>query len=332
MALPFLYGGRMQVLFNDGWRFTKTDMDSSPTQQDYQPIVLPHDWLIEQENDLYQSSDGWYQRTLFVANARDGKRRMLRFDGVYMDCDVLVNGQLICTHRYGYTAFDADMSDTLQDGENEILVHVRFRSPCSRWYSGAGIYRDVIYMELPACHIMPDGIYVHSEPAADGWLVHVDVEIAGDSARHALHHRLLDHDGCCVAEGKSPLHVSEPHLWSCQHPHLYTLETCLGSEVQQQKIGLRTYRFDPDSGLYVNGEHTKLHGVCLHHDLGALGAAFHEKAARRQLQLMKDMGVNALRTAHNPPARQVMNLCDEMGILVVSEIFDMWERPKNTYD
>ena len=147
-----------------------------------------------------------------------------------------------------------------------------------------------------------------------------------------LHHRLLDDEGCCVAEGQSPLHVAHPHLWSCRCPYLYTLETWLGSEVQRQRIGLRTYRFDPNSGLYVNGEHIKLHGVCLHHDLGALGAAFHEKAARRQLQLMKDMGVNALRTAHNPPARQVMDLCDEMGILVVSEIFDMWERPKNTYD
>lgn len=322
----------MQTLFNDGWWFTKTGINDIPAQQDYRPIVLPHDWLIEQENDLYESSDGWYQRTLYLANTRDGKRRMLRFDGVYMDCDVLVNSKLICTHRYGYTAFDADMTDALQDGENKILVHVRFRSPCSRWYSGAGIYRDVMYVELPVCHMIPDGIYVHSEPVADGWLVHVEAEVAGDGAHQLLHHRLLDHEGCCIAEGKSPLHVSEPRLWSCQCPYLYTLETCLDNEVHRQKIGLRTYCFDPDTGLYVNGEHIKLHGVCLHHDLGALGAAFHEKAARRQLQLMKEMGVNALRTSHNPPARQVMDLCDEMGILVVSEIFDMWEHPKNTYD
>lgn len=322
----------MQGLLNDGWRFAKTDADSTPALQDYKPIALPHDWLIEQENNLYESSDGWYQRSLHVANVRDGKRRLLRFDGVYMDCDVLVNGRCVCTHRYGYTAFDADLTESLHAGDNEILVHVRFRSPCSRWYSGAGIYRDVTYVELPACHIAPDGIYVHAEPCPDGWVVYADVETVGDRSNQPLWHRLLDQEGRCVAEGNSPLYVAEPQLWSCQQPYLYTLETRWGSEVDCQRIGLRTYRFDPDTGLQVNGQSVKLHGVCLHHDLGALGAAFHEKAARRQLVLMKEMGVNALRTAHNPPARQVMELCDELGILVVSEIFDMWERPKNEYD
>lgn len=322
----------MQVLFNDGWRFAKTPTDGTPAPGDYRPVALPHDWLIEQEWDLYESSDGWYQRTLYIENAQDGKCRLLRFDGVYMDCDVLVNGQLICTHRYGYTAFDVELTDALKNGENEILVHIRFRSPCSRWYSGAGIYRDVTFVELPACHIVPDGIYVHAEPCPDGWVVHVETEITGEHEALPLHHRLLDQRGNCVAEGTDALYVSAPQLWSCKHPYLYTLETHLGSEVSCQRIGLRTYRFEPDSGLYVNDEPVKLHGVCLHHDLGALGAAFHEKAARRQLTLMKEMGVNALRTAHNPPARQVMDLCDEMGILVVSEIFDMWERPKNTYD
>ena len=321
----------MQVLFNDGWTFAIAGEDNAPALQDFKPVALPHDWLIGQENDLYRSGDGWYRRILSVADAKDGKRRFLRFDGVYMDCDVLVNGRIVCTHRYGYTAFDADMTDALCTGENEILVHVRFRSPCSRWYSGAGIYRDVTYAELPACHVVPDGIYVHTEPCKEGWLVHAEAEITGAGSGD-VYYRLLDREGRCVAEGTSPLHVAQPQLWSCEHPYLYTLETYFAGEVQRQRIGLRTYRFDPDHGLYVNGGHVKLHGVCLHHDLGALGAAFHEKAARRQLTLMKEMGVNALRTAHNPPARQVMDLCDEMGILVVSEIFDMWERPKNPYD
>ena len=322
----------MQVLFNDGWQFAKTSITTAPVQQDYMPVALPHDWLIGQENDLYESSDGWYRRILHIADAQDGKRRLLRFDGVYMDCDVLVNSHIVCTHRYGYTAFDADMTEALCSGENEILVHVRFRSPCSRWYSGAGIYRDVTYVELPACHIAPDGIYVHTEARQDGWAVHIETEIVGASSEQSPWHRLLDHEGRCIAMGHSPLYVADPQLWSCRRPYLYTLETHFNSEVYHQRIGLRTYRFDPDSGLYVNGEPVKLHGVCLHHDLGALGAAFHEKAARRQLTLMKEMGVNALRTAHNPPARQVMNLCDELGILVVSEIFDMWEQHKNTYD
>ena len=321
----------MQVLFNDGWYFAKMGSDASPALQDYQPVALPHDWLIGLENNLYESSDGWYRRSLNLPDAQDGKRRLLRFDGVYMDCDVLVNGHIVCTHRYGYTAFDADMTDALHSGDNELLVHVRFRSPCSRWYSGAGIYRDVTYVELPENHIRPDGIYVHTEPQQGGWLVHIEAETLGPDSLEPLH-QLLDREGHCIAQGHSPLYVAEPQLWSCQRPYLYTLETYFGGEVYRQRIGLRTCRFNPDSGLYVNGEHVKLHGVCLHHDLGALGAAFHEKAARRQLTLMKEMGVNALRTAHNPPARQVMDLCDEMGILVVSEIFDMWEQPKSPYD
>jgi len=323
----------MQQLMNDNWRFARTQNDAPRPEQDaFRPVALPHDWLIYDADHLYRSSDGWYQRTLLVPDAHDGRQRILRFDGVYMNCDVLVNGTLVSAHRYGYTAFDADMTGALHDGENEILVHVRFTSPCSRWYSGAGIYRDVTYMELPSCHIAPDGVYVFTRREGDNWIMAVHTEISGERGDLPLTHRLLDAKGVCIAEGETRLHVCNPLLWSCAAPNLYMLETRFNGEVLRQNVGFREYRFDPDEGLFVNGEHVKLHGVCLHHDLGALGAAFQEKAARRQLQVMKDMGVNALRTAHNPPARQVMDLCDEMGILVVSEAFDMWESPKNTYD
>ena len=323
----------MDRLMNDSWRFAKTENGApQPEAQRFAPVALPHDWLIAQEDDLYENSDGWYLRALHVKNARDGKRRLLRFDGVYMNCDVLVNGVVVCTHRYGYTAFDADITEALRDGENEILVHVRFTSPCSRWYSGAGLFRDVTYRELPARHIAPDGVYVHTEQTLDGWVMHVETEIAGGRGGLPLINRLLSAEGDCVAQGETALHVQSPWLWCCDDPYVYTLETQFNGEILRQNVGFRTLRFDPDEGLFVNGAHVKLHGVCLHHDLGALGAAFHEKAARRQLSIMKGMGVNALRTAHNPPARQVMDLCDEMGILVVSEAFDMWERPKNPYD
>ena len=323
----------MQQLLNDNWLFAKTANDAPrPAQDAFQPVALPHDWLIAQENALYENGDGWYLRRLSVPDAHDGWRRILRFDGVYMNCDVIVNGQTVCTHRYGYTAFDADITDALIDGENEILVHVRFTSPCSRWYSGAGIYRDVTFIELPACHIAPDGVYVHTEKTPDGWIMHAETEIVSSCGSCRPLHRLLDADGCCIAQGEETLQVADPHLWSCDDPYVYTLETFYGSEMLRQNVGFRTLRLDPDEGLFLNGQHVKLHGVCLHHDLGALGAAFHEKAARRQLQVMKDMGVNALRTAHNPPARQVMDLCDEMGILVVSEAFDMWTLSKNPFD
>ena len=323
----------MQHLMNDNWRFARTDNGACmPAADAFSPVDLPHDWLIEHADNLYMNSDGWYVRSLHVPCAGDGKRRLLRFDGVYMNCDILVNGTLVCTHPYGYTAFDADMTDALRDGENEIVVHVRHQHPNSRWYSGAGIFRDVLYSELPACHIAPDGVYVHTECTGEDWVMQVETEIIGGCGAPAPRHRLLDAGDRCVAEGETALHVHAPHLWSCETPYVYTLETAFGGEVLRTAVGFRTTRFDPDEGFFLNGEHVKLHGVCLHHDLGALGAAFHEKAARRQLQLMREMGVNALRTSHNPPARQVMDLCDEMGILVVSEIFDMWEMPKTTYD
>ncbi|MBP3657071.1 MAG: DUF4982 domain-containing protein [Clostridia bacterium] len=322
----------MQYLFNDGWRFAKTANGAQPAYGDYAPVDLPHDWLIAQADNLYEDSDGWYVRTLNIENAQDGRRRLLRFDGVYMNCDVLVNDRLICTHRYGYTAFDADMTDALVSGANTITVHVRHQHPNSRWYSGAGIFRDVLYTELPACHVVPDGVYVHTEPDGGAYLVHVETEIAGERGALPLVHRLIDRDGVCVCEGEALLRVENPHLWSCEDPYIYTLETHFNGDVIRQNIGLRQTRFDVNEGFFLNGRHVKLHGVCLHHDLGALGSAFHVKAARRQLQVMQEMGVNALRTSHNPPARQVMDLCDEMGILVIDEAFDMWEMPKTTYD
>lgn len=319
----------MVRLLNDGWRFAKTAPDARPAEGDFAPVALPHDWLIHQSNHLYESSDGWYRRLLFVEKSGDGLHRRLRFDGVYMDCEVRVNGSVCCIHRYGYTAFDAVLDGLLHDGDNEIQVLVRHRSPSSRWYSGAGIFRDVTYHQEPADRIAPDGVYVHTEETARGWLVHIDTEVIGEGTPV---HRLLDADGRVVCQGASPLRVAEPRRWSPADPYLYTLETRLGTEILRQRIGLRTVRLDPAAGCLINGRPVRLHGVCLHHDLGLLGAAFHPKAARRQLVLMKRMGVNAIRTAHNPPAKAVMALCDELGLMVVSESFDMWTRPKTAFD
>ena len=319
----------MTHLINDGWSYAKLPHGSSyqdALNAPCAPVDLPHDWLIWQK-ELYETSDGWYRRTLTVP--ADGLVRMLRFDGVYMDCDVILNGRVIRTHRYGYTCFHVDLTPHLQAGDNTLMVHIRFQSPCSRWYSGAGIFRDVALLTLPQSHIVPDGVYVHSEPAGDHWQMHISTETVGEGT---VHHRLTDADDAVVAEGSSPLTIADPHLWSCETPYLYTLDTTFGTDSVRQRVGLRTIRMDPDEGLFLNGEHIKVHGVCLHHDLGALGAAFHEKAARRQLRVMQQMGANAVRTAHNPSARQLMDLCDEMGLLVMNELYDMWHRPKNTYD
>jgi len=327
----------MQRLMNDGWRFAK--LRNGSTLKDacaavWQDVSLPHDFLIAQHNDLYESADGWYRRELDVAEELLDKVWLVRFDGVYQDCDVLLNGEIVCTHRYGYTAFDAELTGKLHAGRNELMVHIRHQSPNSRWYSGAGIYRDVDLYVLDQRHMPLDGTYVTMTQDGETWHVTVEVEVTGEGETQP-EHRLVDDQGNVVAEcvgASAEMAVGNPRLWSVEEPCLYRLETRLGEQVIRQNIGFRSLRYDADKGLFLNEKHIKLHGVCLHHDLGALGAAFHKKAARRQLKAMKEMGVNALRTSHNPPAKHMMDLCDEMGILVVDEAFDMWERPKTTYD
>ena len=327
----------MQRLFNDGWRFAKLPLGSGigdARVADQAPVDLPHDLLIHQADKLYESCDGWYIRTLTMPEDWRGKRVLLRFDGVYMDCDVLLNGEIVCTHHYGYTAFDADLTDALRPGDNELMVHIRHASPNTRWYSGAGIFRDVTLHVLESRHIPLDGIYVTTERNGDAWTLTAETEVAGAGDEQPTH-RLLDGKGQVVAAAEgvnAVLSVVSPALWHPDEPNLYTLETRLGDQVIRQNVGFREYTFSPDTGLAVNGRPVKLRGVCLHHDLGALGAAFHVKAARRQLRAMKAMGVNALRTSHNPPARQVLDLCDELGILADDELLDMWVRPKTEFD
>ena len=332
----------MERLLCDGWRFAKLPCDVPPTADTrWEDVDLPHDFLIAQADDLYESCDGWYRRSLDVPRDALTQAWSLRFDGVYMDCDVFVNGAIARTHRYGYTAFDVDLNAHLRAGQNLLEVRVRHRGPNSRWYSGAGIFRDVTLYRLPPRHIVADGIYAFSSREGDTWRLTVETELTGPQNAAPLTHRLLDGDGRCVVTASIPAHgdrvavtlaVERPRLWSCEAPACYTLETALGEQLVRQTVGFREVELTPDRGLLLNGRPVKLHGVCLHHDLGALGAAFHTKAARRQLLAMREMGANALRTAHNPPARQVLDLCDELGILVVDEAFDMWESAKTRFD
>ena len=329
----------MKKLINDQWSFVKLPSGSTPEQArkaSWQDVDLPHDWLIRQETDLYETADAWYRRS--IPQETDAAVCLIRFDGVYMDCDVLLNGRIIASHAYGYTSFYADLTGRLKPGGNELLVHIRHRSPNSRWYSGSGIFRDVHLILLPEKHIVPDSLYVITEPAEEGWNVRVSAETAGSGIFGA---RLTDEHGTVIGgaaaetrNGKALASFRVPYVrpWSDREPNLYTLETSFGGETERVRIGFRTLRFDPDGGFFLNGEHRKLNGVCLHHDLGCLGAAFHRKAAARQLRLMKEMGVNALRTSHNPPASAMLELCDEMGILVIDEAFDMWERSKTEFD
>ena len=332
----------MRRLINDGWSFVILPSGSVFADAEkavFESVDLPHDWLIWQEDDLYKTADAWYQRTIILPDDHDPVV-MIRFDGVYMDCDVLLNGEVILTHPYGYTAFDVPLTGKMKNGENQIMVHIRHQSPNSRWYSGSGIFRDVYLITLPENHIIPDSIYLKEYQENGQWKLDISAETAG-KCKQPFFCTVTNPEGKTAAHAQGEwadgnvtvsLTIPDGRAWSTEDPYLYQLELIYGDHSEIHKIGLRSVLIDPDKGLFLNEEHIKLKGVCLHHDLGALGAAFHEKAARRQLMLMKEMGANAVRTSHNPPASAFLNLCDEMGILVVDEAFDMWERAKTEYD
>lgn len=332
----------MNTLLNDGWSFLK--LDSGSTLQDaaestgWVHIDLPHDWLIWQHSNLYESADTWYRRELDVDEVPE--TYMLHFDGVYMDCDVILNGETICSHAYGYTAFYADLTGRVIPGKNTVMVHIRHQSPNSRWYSGSGIFRDVHLIELPADHLVPDSLYLAEEEDGRDWILNIRGEAIGMD-RILFKCCVKDAEGTILGGGECEsregtlllrIRLKNAPVWDIDSPNICTLHYTYGHEEGTLRFGLRSTAFTPDRGFFLNHRHVKLKGACLHHDLGALGAAFHPKAARRQLELMRDMGVNAIRTSHNPPASAFLDLCDEMGILVIDEAFDMWERSKTPFD
>ena len=328
----------MHTLWNDGWQFAKLPLGSGYDDMqaaEKQPVILPHDWLIQNTDALYEDGDGWYIKPLAWQPEWRDQCVQLDFDGVYMDADVLLNGDVICTHHYGYTAFRVDLTGRLRAGENEIAVHIRHQSPNTRWYSGAGIFRDVHLDALPAHHMVPGGYQINTSRAGEGWRLDFDVELSGAGEYPA--YRLTDLLGDTLAQGRmeglsQSLTLTDVQPWSPDTPVLYRLRLTLGDQTEVIPVGFRETRFTPDQGFFLNDQPLKLHGVCLHHDLGAVGAAFYPAAAERQLRLMKEMGVNAIRTSHNPPARQYLDLCDQLGLLVMDELYDMWELPKTTYD
>ncbi|WP_020618278.1 glycoside hydrolase family 2 TIM barrel-domain containing protein [Paenibacillus daejeonensis] len=343
-----------KLRFNDGWQFAKSGLDEEKGQAlSYAPVDLPHDWLIYNTRALYENSIGWYRKRWTPA-AAEGERLFLAFDGVYQDSTVYVNGQQVGEWKNGYSSFECEITETLTTGENEIVVKVVHQSPNSRWYSGAGIYRNIWLKRRGNTFIDTDGIYVAITEQADDWLVEIDTELTLTGQATVTH--TISRGGETLGEGFSTVSADEtgaalsqlqftvrdPLLWSPDDPHLYELTTRLMRFTQEgeqqivetltQRIGFRNVLMDPDQGLLLNGGKYKINGVCEHHDLGALGAAFNASALRRRLQILKDMGVNGIRTAHNMPAPELMDLADEMGFLVASEAFDMWERSKTTYD
>lgn len=342
------------ILFNDGWQFCLCDIGtelSALPGRHWCDVELPHDWLINDASKLYETGEGWYRRSLPCSAEQLSGRVLLNFDGVYMNSTLFVNGKEVGSWTYGYSAFEHDITDFLHEGENELLLRVSHQSPNTRWYSGAGIFRDVMLKLRPAAYIGTNGVYIHSAPQPEGgWTTEVETDVVGEASDIRMLLEVFDPAGASMGGYGLEAHFdgghekftasfnsTDPELWSVDDPMLYTLKISLysGSELLDcvnETFGYRTAEFDPDRGFLLNGEPVKLHGVCMHHDLGALGSALNEAALARQLRIMKEMGVNAIRTSHNMPARQLVQLCDEMGLLVDSEAFDMWEKPKTEFD
>lgn len=359
-------------LFNDGWSFWLDRSCGETLGQeplDWKAVQLPHDWQIWQVADLYEDGTGWYRRE-FDYDPTPDRRLALYFEGVYMDSTLFVNGREVGDWKYGYSSFHFDITDVLTPGTNQILVRCRLRHPNSRWYSGAGIYRDVWLWELPEHHLLPHSLYVAPKEEQDGrWAVYAQVEtgLGGGGAVRAdrVEFSLLHENGALVERRTVSLaesvptepetadlyarcerevrtlpvrfSLNQPRLWELENPYCYRMRARLmrGEKVLDELesvCGFRTVELTPDRGLFLNHRHVVLHGVCLHHDLGCLGAEFSMAAAERQLRIMQEMGANAIRTAHNMPAPGLMELADRHGMLVVSEAFDCWRKGKNPYD
>ena len=361
----------MRTLFNDSWLFSELAIDAVPKllspddffnkasspDLSYSPVTLPHDWQIYHVQDLYRNSVGFYKKSFNISENDPGSDRYLAlaFEGVYMNSAVWVNGKKAGEWKYGYSAFEFDISSLVQAGQNEVLVIAVYQHCNTRWYSGAGIFRDVKLIDCPAQHLVSDGLYFSAVPCnkkkLDGeWKVKISTEIPKQvrndnrEARHAEHvsasHTLTTPDGKVFAEfqGDGEFTVKAPALWDLASPNFYILTTRLlaadGTVLDElsQHCGFKHAVFTADKGFFLNGRHVKIQGACHHHDQGALGAAFNAAALRRQFTKLKEMGVNAVRCSHNPPPQAWLDLCDEMGLLVDDEIFDMWEKPKTQFD
>ena len=308
---------------------------------------------------------GWYRKH-FVVKSEEVKSEkfFLEFDGVYMNSTVYVNGQKVGFRPYGYSSFEYDITPYLKGGDNVVAVRVdNSDQPNSRWYSGCGIYRHVWLTQTHPIHVKHWGTKVTSSAPKSGgvkgglskgtWRVNIEVELDdvqttlpnGTSPnlgreKITVMNTLIDPHGKIVGKSKgqkSLISVSKPMLWSCEAPYIYKVRTQLivGGKVVDEvetTTGFRDYKFDAATGFWLNDKNFKLNGVCEHHDFGCLGAALNEDALHRKLVKLKAMGVNSIRSSHNPPAPELLNMCDTMGLIVMDESFDMWRRRKTQND
>ena len=343
--------------FDRGWLFTLSDSTEmyQPSYSDghWRRLNLPHDWAIEGDFSPSNPSGasggalpggiGWYRKHFSLSPDEKYDRFTITFDGVYMNSTVYINGHKLGTRPYGYSTFEYDLTPYIyKKGDNVIAVKVdNSDQPNSRWYSGCGIYRHVwLTKTLKKAYIPQWGQYVSTTPKGDV-RVKVDFHANGSRMKLSIRNTIYDAAGKVVARSQGSqsqqLKVRKPHLWSIGKGYLYTVKSELvvnGKVVDTAttKTAFRDVRFDARKGFFLNGESMKINGVCEHHDFGCLGAALNEDALHRKLTILRDMGVNAIRSSHNPPAPELLNMCDSMGIMVMDESFDMWRRKKSNGD
>lgn len=334
---------------------------------DWEDEQLPHDFSITQEysgeleaeSGFLPGGAGWYRKTFTLPGDYQGKAIVLNFDGVYNHAYVYVNGQKLGENHYGYNDFAFDISDYVTcDGktENVVAVKVVHNTPSSRWYSGTGIYRDVKLVVTDQVHVARNGTYVTTpnlESQKNGNVtVKVDTKVQNDSSASVdavVRTSIVDDTGTEVAAPSDEavtvdaeaaekvsqnLLVNKPKLWNCETPNLYYVKTeiLVGGTVKdtyKTTFGFRYIKFDPNTGFSLNGENVKLKGVCMHHDQGALGSAAYRDAIYRQVEKLKEMGCNAIRTSHSTPADILLDACNELGVMVMDETYDGWEYAKN---
>ena len=365
-------GLRERLSFNDDWCFSLGDDSLASqldyADSGWRVLNLPHDWAIEGDFSKDNPSGtgggalpggiGWYRKTFTPKNADKEKHFRIEFDGVYMNSEVFINGTLLGKRPYGYISFSYDLTPYLKWGEkNVIAVRVdNAEQPNSRWYSGCGIYRNVWLVKTGDIRVAQWGTQVTTtdvEAQMASLKVVTTVENAGKdtNAEVSVRSVMQDAEGNEVARAESSLNaiagktvdvsqnlkIESPRLWSVKQPYMYSLVTeilkdgkCIDHYVTP--VGIRTFSFDAAKGFMLNGEPTKINGVCMHHDLGCLGAAVNVRAIERQLQILKEMGCNGIRCSHNPPAPELLDLCDRMGFIVMDEAFDMWRKKKTSHD
>ena len=346
---------RERVNFDKGWRFILAD-SAQMAKADYHDagwrlLDVPHDWAIE--GDFYVGNPsgagggalpggvGWYRKKFTVDTVNN--KYFLEFDGVYMNSTVYVNGQKVGFRPYGYSSFEYDITPYVKEGENVVAVRVdNSDQPNSRWYSGCGIYRHVWLTKTNPVHVKHWGIYADARVVKGKGKLNIEVELENLTTGTApiVRNTLIDPLGKIVGKSKglkSTINIAKPMLWSCDVPNIYKVRTevLVGGQVVDEvetTTGFRDFMFDAKTGFWLNGRNFKLNGVCEHHDFGCLGSALNEDALHRKLTKLKEMGVNSVRSSHNPPAPELLNMCDTMGLIVMDESFDMWRRKKTQND